>query len=527
MQDSPSNTSYDEVPYESAPFRQTHPDRLATLGRLFGMQPASVEACRVLELGCAGGGNLIPMAFHLPGSRFVGVDLSSRQVASGQKVIRDLALENIDLRCCSILDGDASWGTFDYIICHGVYSWVPDEVQEKIFAVCQQLLAPRGIAYISYNTYPGWHMREIIRRMMLFHAGQFDDTAKRIEQARAVVDFLAGAVPTEDNYYGLMLRSELEMIRRSRDSYLFHEHLEQVNAPIYFYEFIQKAAAHGLQYLAEADFGTMLAGGFPAQVSETLDKISPDIIHMEQYMDFVRNRQFRQTLLCRQDVALKREIGPAGLAGLLMASPAYPRSADLDFKKGAPVVFQAPNGATIETDAPLTKAVMARLHACWPRALSSETLVAEALQILRDADCSVDQPMETAKAAMFSDLLRSYVVNAVELRTWQADFMTEISPKPQISALALYQANSGQGVVNQRHELVNLDFFSGSLLKLLDGTRNHKQLLDELIRMEAAGGLTLKKENLPLTEPDQIRAVIIDALQKTLAMLQRAAFLVG
>ncbi|MCD4811464.1 hypothetical protein K8R14_02560, partial [bacterium] len=65
-------TSYDEVPYESQSFPQSHPDRLAMLARLFGLSPAPVTQCRVLELGCAGGGNLIPMAFHLPDSEFVG-----------------------------------------------------------------------------------------------------------------------------------------------------------------------------------------------------------------------------------------------------------------------------------------------------------------------------------------------------------------------------------------------------------------------------------------------------------------------
>ena len=71
-------TPYDAVPYESKSFPQTHPDRLATLGRLFGMNPAPVTHSRVLELGCAGGGNLIPMAFHLPENDFLGIDLSHR-----------------------------------------------------------------------------------------------------------------------------------------------------------------------------------------------------------------------------------------------------------------------------------------------------------------------------------------------------------------------------------------------------------------------------------------------------------------
>ena len=125
-------TSYDSIPYESFPYAQTHPDRLATVARLFGMRAAPPARCTVLELGCAGGGNLIPMASELPGSRFLGVDLSSRQIEDGCRTIEALGVGNVELLHRSILDVDDDLGRFDYVICHGVYSWVPPEVQAKI-----------------------------------------------------------------------------------------------------------------------------------------------------------------------------------------------------------------------------------------------------------------------------------------------------------------------------------------------------------------------------------------------------------
>ncbi len=97
MSDEPQ-TSYDEVPYASHAFPQTHPNTMATVATLFGMTPAPVTNCRVLELGCAAGFNIIPMAAALPDSRFVGVDLSSRQVAEGQEAIKALGLTNVELR---------------------------------------------------------------------------------------------------------------------------------------------------------------------------------------------------------------------------------------------------------------------------------------------------------------------------------------------------------------------------------------------------------------------------------------------
>src|SRR5262245_14549100 len=178
----PAGNSYDEVPYESHPYGQTHPSRLATIATLFGLTPPPVAKCRVLELGCASGGNIVPMAELLPESWFVGVDLSGRQIADGERIVRAAGRTNVRLRHASILDVDDSYGPFDYILCHGVFSWVPDVVREKILDICSKHLTPNGVAYVSYNTYPGWHMRGMIRDMMRFHALRFDSSDLRVKQ---------------------------------------------------------------------------------------------------------------------------------------------------------------------------------------------------------------------------------------------------------------------------------------------------------------------------------------------------------
>lgn len=153
------STSYDEIPYSDNCFPYTHPDHLATVATFHGLTPPPVRNCRVLELGCARGGNIIPMALGLPEGRFLGIDLSSRQIAEGRSIIEKLGLQNIDLQTLGITDIGENSGLFDYIVCHGVYSWVPDQVRDKILAICSENLAPSGVAYVSYNTYPGWHER--------------------------------------------------------------------------------------------------------------------------------------------------------------------------------------------------------------------------------------------------------------------------------------------------------------------------------------------------------------------------------
>ena len=224
-------SSYDEMPYIEAVFAQTHPDRLATLAKLFGISTPGLETCQVLELGCASGSNLIPMALGLPNATFVGIDLSARQIGQGQQTVKALDLENIELRHGNIADIGAAWGKFDYIICHGIYSWVPEAIREKILDVCRENLAPTGVAFVSYNTLPGWHLKGMVRDMMSFHASQFQDAPTKVRQARALLDFLAQSIPA-NSAYGMTLKQVLDTIRPEADAYLFHEYLEDVNEPV-------------------------------------------------------------------------------------------------------------------------------------------------------------------------------------------------------------------------------------------------------------------------------------------------------
>lgn len=526
MNNSERQTSYDDVPYQSQPYSQTHPDRLATLGRLFGLSPKPVTRCRVLELGCASGGNLIPMAYHLPESEFVGVDLSKRQVEMGQKVVQDLGLENVRLKHANIMDVDSSWGFFDYIIAHGVYSWVPDEIQEELLAISSHNLAPRGIAYVSYNTYPGWHMREMIRRMMLYHANQFDESSKRIEQARALMDFLVRSVPTEDSYYGLLLKSELELIKRSRDWYLFHDHLEEVNEPVYFHQFIERAERLGLQYLGEAEFSTMLTSGFPEEVAETLTRISQHIIHTEQYMDFVRNRLFRQTLLCHKDLRLKRDLGADDVSGLLVASAGSPETEPVDLTANVKQCFRTPGGARAETAVPLTKAALVVLRNSWPRALDLDTLTREAHLLLDRVDVSANAEDFRSKQLLAQDLLHCYSVNLLEFHTWQAGFVTALSEQPRVSRLAAYLSRQGASPVNQRHETVNLDFVSQKVVAILDGTMDRAALVKHLGELVEEGTLVVRENGEPLKDARKLRSALREVLEQALLKLAGAALLV-
>jgi methyltransferase-like protein/cyclopropane fatty-acyl-phospholipid synthase-like methyltransferase len=525
----PLGNSYDEIPYPGSPFPQTHPDRLATIGVLFGMTPAPVERCRVLELGCTDGGNLIPMAVALPESEFVGVDLSGRQIEQGRQVVETLQLGNVRLEHLDILDVGPQYGRFDYLIAHGVFSWVPAAVQERIFAIARELLNPQGIAYVSYNTYPGWHLRGMLRDMMLYHTRQFSGTQMRIDQARALVNFLASAVPSRDSPYGLLLTSELSSMQNWADSYIFHESLEAHNDPIYFYQFAERAAKHDLRYLGEANFSAMLAEDFPSEVAATLTEIGRDIIEMEQYMDFVRNRMFRQTLLCHAETALDRTLTAACCEKMHIRSHLQPVSLPVDVHNTAPADFQSPGGAIVTARTPLQKAALLALTQAAPAPIAFGELLRRARALSQRQRFEVheaaelDSGVEDLRDAIF----KCFCDNLMEFHVSPPPMVLKPSQRPVASPLARLQARPGGYATTLAHEQVMLDVVNAHLLRRLDGSRDRAALLQELDELASNGTIVATQNGQVIEERDTVASVLQEQLESRLQELASCGLLMA
>jgi len=524
QQKSKHTSSYDVVPYPSWSYPQTHPDRLATVASLFGMAPTDIHHCRVLELGCADGTNVLPMAVNLPKSKFVGIDLSSVEIDRAQKFATDLKLKNIQFKTIDITTVDKKFGEFDYIIAHGLYSWVPDEVRQKIFSICHTNLAPNGVAYVSYNTYPGWHMRGMLRDMMRYHTRNLTDPKEQITQAKALVKFLADSVPTENNAFGLLLKNELDQMKKWQDAYFFHDSLEIVNDPVYFYQFVEQAQQHQLQYLGEADFYIMLASNFQQETYETLKKVGNDVIAMEQYMDFVRNRYFRQTLLCHRDIKLVRNINAAIVKQLHVLSAYRPASEHPDLFSDKPEKFTSLDGRlTITLEQPLSKIVWQRLSALYPQTIGFAELTDYANETLKVEDKAHRNNNESALANAF---MRAYAKNLVQFYLYPPQLTTEISDTPVVTALTRYQAKSHRYATNQLHQQVPLTDFNRLLVQLLDGEHNHNAIHKILVDLAKQGKLTVKEGETVVTKPRQIQKAITIQLDNNLKLLAKRALLV-
>jgi SAM-dependent methyltransferase len=349
-------SSYEDVPYPSDPIYESHPDRLATAARLVGLTPAPVERCRVLELGCASGGNLVTMAATLPESRFIGVDLAPSQIAAAREMATALDVRNVELRAMSLTDLGEEIGQFDYILCHGVYSWVTPRVQEKILELFARHLAPSGVGYISYNVYPGWHKKGLVREMMSYHGRRFAEPRARIQQARALLEFVSRAIPDGDTVYARILKEEAARLRPLPDDYVFHEYLEDENQPVYFHQFAAQLGRAGLQYLGESCLQTTVRD-LPEHLQRRLDEMAGDRIAFEQYVDFLRNRTFRRSILCRADaVAHAPEL--SRVFELRVGALARPERPDVDVRGSGKESFRTAAGATLTTDVPPIKALL-------------------------------------------------------------------------------------------------------------------------------------------------------------------------
>jgi methyltransferase-like protein/ubiquinone/menaquinone biosynthesis C-methylase UbiE len=529
---------YNEIPYPTMPRWRTHPNHLAALAWLLGLNPAPVEGCRVLDLGCGNGKNLIPMAYQLPKSEFVGLDLSANQIAAGQSWVTALGLNNITLKVQNILDIEASsWGQFDYIIAYGVYSWVAPELQNKILDIYKQLLSPHGVAYISYNTYPGWSMHGQIRGMMLYYTRQLDEPYTQAKQAREVLDFFAETIPTLSSSLSgplqinsLILQNLRDLLKPQPDEYLLHDHLEAINEPLYLYQFVERAEQHGLQYLADAESSPLINNYLPPQFVRSIEGLAKSPVELEQLMDFLYMRSFRQTLLCHQGLPLNRQPGPERLKSLTIASSAKPVTAEIDLHSDEEVRFRNALGASLTTGQPFNKAALLYLAEIWPQGVSFDRLLTIARSRLNPTASLVYNTASLTRETetLGSFLLKGYALNLIELRASAPHFTLEINEYPVVSALARLQAREGRQVTNQCHEIVTLDNeISHYLLPYLDGHHNRTQLLEELLALVKAGTLVVQVEDQAASESEPVQQILVEALEQTLRYLAQNALLVG
>ncbi len=480
-----NSLGYDETPYPSAPYPYSNPDHLAMVAKLFGIEPASAANCRVLEVGCADGANLIPMALTLANSQFVGIDLSERQIATGRDVIARLGLTNIDLSCQDLSEFTATGTNFDYIIAHGVFSWTSSEVRTRLLALCRSCLAPQGVAFVSYNVYPGWQQQKSIREWLLRAMRGVADTPVRLQHARRLMSGLRGQLRSHGSESQSAIADTLERLESWTDSYLRHDLLEDSNQPLFFSEFVDQVNAHGLKFFAEADVASMAGTGLSAELAAGVTRLGGTLVGREQLLDLLTHRAFRQSLLCHSECSVRERLNEAVVRSAYVISTLRHRSSP----GGGPQRFESRGGFAVDIAEPAVVQALRQLQNSWPSGAWFGDLINSTPAKLSESDAlaAASAELEQQQQSLANVLLAGFVERAVELHSIIPAYASCLSERPLASPLARLQAETESLVTNLRHDLVRLEPDARAAIRYLDGTRS----LDELRRIIAPVSIDL------------------------------------
>ncbi len=477
--------SYDELPYDSLPLPETQPDFLAAVARLHGFDAPEPNCARILELGCAQGGNLIPLAWRWPESECVGVELSRVQAQAGAEFIDRLGLANV-----RILHGDLAalpddLGQFDYILAHGVFSWVPPTVQQALLDVCRRHLSAEGVAYISFNVAAGWEKLQPLRAALIERTSADLPAPERHRQALQVLAEL------EAEWSDAALLKEIAYLKTAAPSYLFHEYLADFNVPMSIADFAALLGTHGLRYVGEA--------GPRSAVVELEDAwgLAPESLagrwlDAEAALDESLASRFRRALVCRDDAQSAQPPRADELDRLAFYADLR-SDEEIDLESPTEQRFINPAGNTFPVALPAMKAAVMALSAAYPNALKYADLLAAARQVLAEFGAADKFDEISFGDALFLLVMAHGVMSTVST----AAYANEPGERPCANALARLQASSPGWVVSgSRHVAMDLDEPGRILLGLLDGSRTIDALVDVMQATLARMGLEMPRERI-------------------------------
>ena len=454
-------SSYDHVLYPAHAYKETHPDHLAAIALLHGLRTPDVRKCRVLEIGCGDGSNLIPMAVGLPGSSFIGVELAGQPVETATRTIEACGLTNVRVQRMNLMDVTKDFGMFDYILAHGVYSWVPKDVRNHLLRVCSQNLNPDGVAFISYNTFPAGHLRQACREMIRFHLGSEFQATTNVEQGKAFLKMMVDAVEGE-NLWSAILQSESQRFSKRDDRVTYHDEFGPSYAPVYFYDFVCEAKCEGLQFVSEAQTKDALHPSVSPNVLKSIEKLAGgDPIRFEQYLDLFSFNGFRGSMLTKSDVLVERGNPAKHISYLNLASPLT----KVQTHKDGSVEFKNRRGpGTISTNDAGLIAALRCLEEKWPQSVKYELLLKSA---------SLQNPTSVESDTFAKGMLELAANSLVDLRSQPLLLPNTVSPMPTASSLVRLQAAQGKLLTTLIHSHVEIsDVPVRRVLQLLDGTRD-------------------------------------------------------
>ena len=486
---------YEQVHYHGVVIPNTAPNHLAFCSLWqHGPRPNPQHFCLV-ELGCGDGANLLPLAFYDPESTFIGIDHSRAGLEWACEGARFLGLENVHFVLKDVRDLEPTeFAPCDYVIAHGLYSWVPEDAREAILNFCRQSLTQSGLAYISYNAQPGWATRRLVRETLLrSRSVQEAAVEDKADRAIEVAAHLLEVLPSRDYAFAVLLAEELERVRDGKPFYVFHEYLAEVNEGFWLRDFVERARRNGLDYVVDAQ-SCRWEGHVPAELRSALAKRDLDPIEQEEAADLLGNRYFRASILCRADASRASTSHRELLEEVHIATCLRAESDPFHLREGEVERFFRPGGPEITLDASITKAAVVLLAVQWPRGILLEALYRQASKLLAAHGCEVPTG---ARSQLSDELMTLFEAGQIDLRLREPAYHTEVPNYPQAHALARFEAEHRDALTTPYHLPLPFEPQALALVRTLDGSQSRvelrqafgKELVDQTLEILGRWGL--------------------------------------
>src|SRR5579871_3283544 len=462
----PAATSYDQIRYPSTVQEGLHPASLSVFACLHGRPFARPSDCRVLEIGCGEGVNLMSIAATAPRSRCVGFDLAETAIATGRATAAAAGLANVELSVMDILKAPDEIGEFDYIIAHGVYAWVPAPVRDAMMRLIGRALAPNGLALISYNAMPGCRIRQIVRDILQDCLADLTEPADKLAAAREWLEFFVSAWSEADPLQNAMRQRVRELLRFPLEV-IFHDEMGEVYEPQFVADVAAHAKRYGLQYLCDAQPARGCEGLIPSEEKQVLDqRVGNDFERFEQAYDYAALLPYRESLLCRDDGEIDRCSAWTHVQALHARGKFVPVSGE----ESPPDKFEF-----------LTRNNNS--------AATSDKIIAELLGRIGNAEPhAVALTNKIAGRNVAETVLRLFRVGALSLQTEPFPFTLMPGERPVAGALARVQAARDESnLASLQHATVEInDAATRHFIGLLDGSRTRRDLALEMARFTGA-----------------------------------------
>lgn len=507
-----SGVANNSFAYRSGVFPLNRPDRIGAVAALHGVAVKEIEKCRVLELGCGDGLTLLSIAHSMPSSECVGVDLLPERIDEANSYAKEIGLENVSFRALDLMDlAPDDFGQFDFIIAHGLYSWVPEAVSERLLLIYREFLKPRGLGLISYNTFPGWHLRNLVRDSMLFGSDPMMEPAARADSALEFVDLLSRSISNGTPYQTVLAKEAVEAAKKERPV-LFYDEMAEVNHPCLFQTFVSRLEKAGLRYVAEIE--PRLPRGLPLEAEKKLEALEYDAIRREQFIDFLLCTRFRNSIVCRAENETSANTLPDALEDLFLTCSATPPT-DASLANGAEVAFTLADGSAFSTNHAMTKSMLGFLNRRRPGRVSfSEIRSHLALEFPELGNAEFEEELSQTKQ-FAAELFRS---NILEAGCFQPAMAEAISDRPCAFEFARWQAERGwnyvTNVYGKSFQLEN-DLIR-ALIVCLDGSNAVVEIPENIV-----GLIQVSKQ-----DQDRLQGMLPGLIDQGLEQLWRMALLV-